>query len=700
MKSTRPSNPAPDSSAPPGKTRGRLSLRAKLALLIIASLSCALLPVLLIAQRYVEEQTINAEKRNFVNILNVAEENINSNFNNMVASKVGSVLRHKRNLREAAVTFDQLAALRASRQKPPDPALERMRREYEAKLAESGIRVFEFDPLELDAGVSIKGYMPLRAELAGSKGITLARLLRELPPSGYYSVYSLHNMEPEAQPETSLFFFLPHFQAGERRKAENEYPLYVTAAVISLKSLELEEKQREKQLIASTQERFNELALYPGGFIALLDAQGATLAARGDFSRKAELGALFAKAALDGRVESALQLPRADGSSREILIQVEYVRPFGWFLAIAAPMEEIRSPAGKLIRRLTLSGSTAGALALLFSLCLLTRVVKPLRLLTKKIRELPGADFSSKESYSDLAGDLPKNQRDEVGDLARSFSALVENLHLNIQELMEATRAREHMRGELAAARDIQLGMLPSIAPARMDSTFSHAVFLDPAKEVGGDFYDFFETPDGRYAVVIGDVSGKGVPAALFMAVTVTMVRSILGSGLNPAEAMGKINKLLQAYNPSQMFVTLFLGLYEPENRRLEYTNAGHNPPYTILRENGKACAVLEGLGGPMAGVFPGISYELFCRELQKGELCLLYTDGVTEAENTTLEAYGEARLKEYIESRRGASPQELVTGIVEDIKNFRGAADPSDDITMLAFAVNTQTNTGKHNEY
>jgi sigma-B regulation protein RsbU (phosphoserine phosphatase) len=252
---------------------------------------------------------------------------------------------------------------------------------------------------------------------------------------------------------------------------------------------------------------------------------------------------------------------------------------------------------------------------------------------------------------------------------------------------MEVTRAREHMQGELAAARDIQLGILPALAPARVNSAFWHAVFLEPAKEIGGDLYDFFQTADGRYAVVIGDVSGKGVPAALFMAVTVTLARSMLGNGLNPAEAMGKINSLLQAHNPSQMFVTLFLGLYTPENRRLEYANAGHNPPYAISREKGKGCTVLEGLSGPMAGVFPGISYEPFYRELQEGELCLLYTDGVTEAENAELEAYGEARLKEYIEKRRGASPQELIAGITEDVRNFRGTAEPSDDIAMLAFA-------------
>jgi sigma-B regulation protein RsbU (phosphoserine phosphatase) len=299
-------------------------------------------------------------------------------------------------------------------------------------------------------------------------------------------------------------------------------------------------------------------------------------------------------------------------------------------------------------------------------------------------------DFSSKDSFPDLASGLPKNQHDEVGDLTRSFSVLMENLHHNILELMEASRAKEYMQGELAAARDIQLGILPPIALAPEKSNFSSSAFLDPAKEVGGDLYDFFQTQDGRYALVIGDVSGKGVPAALFMAITVTLVRSTLGSGLNPAAAMDKINGLLQAHNPSQMFVTLFLGLYTPENGHFEYANAGHNPPYTIQRGSKSACGSLEGLSGPMAGIFPGIKYELFCRDLQSDELCLLYTDGVTEAADTELKLYEEARLKQYLEGNRDKAPKDLIMHLYEDIKKFRGAAEPSDDITMLAFARKT----------
>jgi hypothetical protein len=226
---------------------GRLSLRAKLALLVIASLCFALLPVLFLAQRYVEEQALNAEKNNFFHILSVANENLSSNFNNMVASKVSSVLRHKRNLREAALAFDQLAELRKNFQGEQGDILDHIQQSLEAKKALNGIRVFDFSPADMDRAdhASVPADLPLWANLVDSKGVKVTRLLQELPPSGSYSVFSLYDVKRSAQPETSLVFFLPHFQPGVRSMtklgAKNQFPQSITVALISLHSLEQEE---------------------------------------------------------------------------------------------------------------------------------------------------------------------------------------------------------------------------------------------------------------------------------------------------------------------------------------------------------------------------------------------------------------------------------------------------------------------------
>jgi sigma-B regulation protein RsbU (phosphoserine phosphatase) len=207
---------------------------------------------------------------------------------------------------------------------------------------------------------------------------------------------------------------------------------------------------------------------------------------------------------------------------------------------------------------------------------------------------------------------------------------------------------------------------------------------LEPAREVGGDLYCFFTLQDGRHAFVIGDVSGKGVPAALFMAITVTLTRHALAVESDPGAAMSQINALLEAHNPQTMFVTLFLALYDPASGRLDYANGGHNLPLLV---RGGAVTRLEGLSGPLVGVIPGTEYQSFGTTLLEGDLCLLYTDGVTEAVNEAGEAYDERRLEGYLAAHGGEHPKELLNGIFSEVKSFRGMAAPFDDITMLAFA-------------
>ena len=275
---------------------------------------------------------------------------------------------------------------------------------------------------------------------------------------------------------------------------------------------------------------------------------------------------------------------------------------------------------------------------------------------------------------------------DELGQLARAYAHLGGALATNIRNLMEATASKERMEGELSAAREIQMGILPPPDGAPEVCGFRASAFLDPAKEVGGDMYDFFVTSDGRRALVLGDVSGKGVPAALFMSMTVTLVRYALGSGLDPAAAMSQVNAMLEAHNPGNMFVTLFLALYDPQSGELSYANGGHCPPYIIDAASDAPPRMLDKLSGPLVGVMPDMEYTLFTDTLKEQETCLIFTDGVTEAMNSGKELYGEARLQDFLAAHRGASPRELLTLIFSELVRFRGEEPQSDDITMLAF--------------
>jgi sigma-B regulation protein RsbU (phosphoserine phosphatase) len=254
----------------------------------------------------------------------------------------------------------------------------------------------------------------------------------------------------------------------------------------------------------------------------------------------------------------------------------------------------------------------------------------------------------------------------------------------NIEERLKATTVKERLEAELGVARDIQMGMLPP--PDSLPPGFGCRIqgFLQPAKEVGGDFYDFFSAPDGRLAVVIGDVSDKGAPAALFMAMTVTLVRLTIENGLSPAAALTQINGRLVDKNPEGLFVTIFLGLLDVATGEMEYANGGHCPPLVAGGPDG--VRRLEDLSGLVLGAWPDQAYTGFKTTLRPGETCLFYTDGVTEAQDSQGAFFGTDRLEEVARAAKGSPPGEMNRLIHEATLVFSGPAQPYDDLTLLSF--------------
>jgi sigma-B regulation protein RsbU (phosphoserine phosphatase) len=232
--------------------------------------------------------------------------------------------------------------------------------------------------------------------------------------------------------------------------------------------------------------------------------------------------------------------------------------------------------------------------------------------------------------------------------------------------------------------------MVPQAFPAP-SATFpiDLCASMEPAREVGGDLYDFFATGDGKLCFLIGDVSGKGMPAALFMArakslvrVTTELMRLPNGESAKPAEIIGRVNHELCQGNDDMMFVTLFLAMIAPASGRLEYCNAGHNQPYRL---NGTTIEAIDGGKGTILGVRPAASYttaELF---LAPGESIYLFTDGVTEAANSQGDLFMEQRLEAVLRTTAGRSSTEIVKSVAEAVRGFVGTALPSDDIAMLA---------------
>ena len=261
-------------------------------------------------------------------------------------------------------------------------------------------------------------------------------------------------------------------------------------------------------------------------------------------------------------------------------------------------------------------------------------------------------------------------------------------LRRNMAELQEAYRIiesqKERMQKELNVGREIQMSMIPLTFPPFPDhDEFSIYATLQPAREVGGDFYDFFFIDDYRLCFCIGDVSGKGVPAALFMAVTKTLIQSKARDDLSTASILDHVNNELSRDNKAFMFVTLFVGILDVRSGAVRYTNAGHNPPY-IKRKDG-SIEVLDQRHGPLAGPVPGLTYKEDTTRLSAGDLLFIFTDGVTEAMDLSRNQFSNKRLFDLLSSRDFESAEEVIQTTVSEVKKFEGEAEQSDDITLLA---------------
>jgi sigma-B regulation protein RsbU (phosphoserine phosphatase) len=206
---------------------------------------------------------------------------------------------------------------------------------------------------------------------------------------------------------------------------------------------------------------------------------------------------------------------------------------------------------------------------------------------------------------------------------------------------------------------------------------------MTPAKEVGGDFYDFFFIDHDRLAFVIGDVSGKGVPAAIFMAVSRTLLKAIASQVVNPGETLRRINTMLIPESSGSMFVTIFYGVLNTRTGDVQFSFGGHNPPY-IKRKDGPIERINQEAGF-LLGMIDDMEYDVHKTVLRSGDTILLYTDGVTEAMNGNKELFEESRLESSLERMNGSSLKELLAGINADVMQFAAGASQADDITMLA---------------
>lgn len=244
---------------------------------------------------------------------------------------------------------------------------------------------------------------------------------------------------------------------------------------------------------------------------------------------------------------------------------------------------------------------------------------------------------------------------------------------------------KDRMQEELNVGHTIQMSMLPQVFPAFPEHPeFDLHALLKPAREVGGDFYDYFLVDEDHVCLVVGDVSGKGVPAALFMAVTQTMIKTAAQGDRSPASIVTRVNDALSSDNPTSMFVTLFLAIVDFRTGSFTYCNAGHNPPY-ILRTSGELVC-LKQRHGVVMGAMEGLAYTESSEGLSNGDALFVFTDGVTEAMDVSGQLYGEERLEQLLTGSAETLADGLTTVSLNAVEAFEEGAEQSDDVTILAY--------------
>ena len=340
-------------------------------------------------------------------------------------------------------------------------------------------------------------------------------------------------------------------------------------------------------------------------------------------------------------------------------------------------MSEVRAYLNSfLINMLLISFAIIGITIILYIFFVRKMVTKPVGKLTAFTQEITKTGTFENQHIDIKTGD-------EIESLSQSFNFMLAELENYIANLSKVTAEKERIGAELDIAKHIQASMLPCIFPAFPErKEFDIYATMEPAKEVGGDFYDFFMVDDTHLAIVMADVSGKGVPAALFMVIGKTLIKDHTTPGRDLGKVFTEVNQLLCESNSEELFITAFEGVLDLVTGEFVYVNAGHEMPF-ICKAGGDFEPYKIRAGFVLAGM-EGMKYRAGSMRLEPGDKIFQYTDGVTEATNLKNELYGMNRLGAILNKVKGGTPNDILPAIKKDIDEFVGDADQFDDITML----------------
>jgi sigma-B regulation protein RsbU (phosphoserine phosphatase) len=317
--------------------------------------------------------------------------------------------------------------------------------------------------------------------------------------------------------------------------------------------------------------------------------------------------------------------------------------------------------------------------SILTSLAILFFVLYPLKTIQSSIRS-----YKETKDSAEVTETLSKIQlNNEIGELATDFTDLTHEIDDYVDVIQKITSEKERMGAELSLAKQIQTSMLPQEFPPFPErGEFDIYASMDPAREVGGDFYDYFMTDDDHLWLVIADVSGKGIPAALFMMISMIILRIHARTGGSPAEVLAKANDSICSRNTVEMFVTVWIGVLEISTGKITAANAGHE--YPAVKHADGQFELMKDKHGLVVGGMEGVKYKEYDIELEPGSKLFVYTDGVPEATAEDKEMFGTDRMIDALNKDPDASPEEILRNVRRDVDDFVQDAVQFDDLTML----------------
>ena len=354
----------------------------------------------------------------------------------------------------------------------------------------------------------------------------------------------------------------------------------------------------------------------------------------------------------------------------------------GWKLCVRIPESVILDPINDMNRNiiLTIIMFIMAFVVILAAVAVIAKafsekLTKPIIALGQDVKEISSGNL-------DYRAEIRSN--DEIGDLAQSFNDMAASLKDYVKNLAAVTAEKERIGAELNVATQIQADMLPRIFPPFPDRTeFDIYATMNPAKEVGGDFYDFFLIDDDHLALVIADVSGKGVPAALFMVIAKTLIKNRAQMGGTPSEILADVNEQLCEGNDAELFVTVWLGILEISTGHVAASNAGHEYP-AVCKKGGKY-ELFKTKQSPAVATMEGIRFKPSEFTLEPGDNLYIYTDGVAEATNINDELYGTDRMLEVLDTTLEMDSHDILITVKKSVDDFTGEAPQFDDVTMLS---------------